>query len=525
VAALAFTLLRLGPARWAWLAARADARWLALAGALAAAVAYALVAGWGVPVRRALLLLAALAMGVVAGRGRAGAEPLALAALLILTFEPDALFAAGAQLSFAATAALLFARQREQPDGWLGGLARTSATALVATAPLAALHFGSRAPFALAVNLVAVPWTGAVLLPCALASLLAASFPGLPVAATLMWLGERVAAGTLAVAAWAAERLPGAASGPPPDPWWLAGAAFLGLLGLSARGTAARIAAAVGVAVLINAADGARLLPGVPRVVFLDVGQGDASLVQGRAGALLVDAGTALEGGPDLGRLAVLPALAALGVGRLDLVVASHADLDHRGGLPAVLAALPVGEVWVPRGALGEEGFEALEAMARERGVALHERGQGDAPARYGDLVVAALWPPGAAVGVSRNDRSLVVRVDLNGRRLLFPGDIEAGAEARLLASGADLRVDVLKLPHHGSRSSSTPNFLAAAGAAVGVVSAPCWGRFGMPHERVLAASREAGHGLWWTGRDGAVWVALEGPLRVSSSGDPRQCR
>jgi competence protein ComEC len=341
-----------------------------------------------------------------------------------------------------------------------------------------------------------------------------------------MWLGERVAAGSLAVVAWAAERLPGAASGPPPDPSWVAGAALLGLAGLCARGTAARIVAAAGVAASIHFASAAPLLPEAPRVVFLDVGQGDAALVQGRVGALLVDAGTALEGGPDLGRVAVLPALAALGVERLDLVVASHADLDHRGGLPAVLAALPVGEVWVPRGTLAEEGFEALRAVAHERGVAVHERGQGDAPARYGDLVVAALWPPGGgATGVSSNDRSLVVRVDLNGRRVLFPGDLEAGAEARLLASGADLRAEVLKLAHHGSRSSSTPSFLAAVAATVGVVSAPCLGRFGMPHERVLAASREAGHGLWWTGRDGAVWVAFEGPLRVSSSADPRQCR
>ncbi len=216
------------------------------------------------------------------------------------------------------------------------------------------------------------------------------------------------------------------------------------------------------------------------RPTFFDVGQGDATLVQGRRGALLVDAGVAIPDGPDLGRRVVVPALRALGVRRLDLVLASHADLDHRGGLPAVLAAIPVGELWLPPGGRDEPGFSALRAVAAARGVLVVERGAGSPPAQLGDLTVTPLWPPAGAVTGSSNDRSLVVRVDVGGHRVLLPGDIEAAAESALLAAGAELRADLLKLPHHGSRTSSTARFLEAVGATLAVASAPWQGRFGV---------------------------------------------
>jgi competence protein ComEC len=275
---------------------------------------------------------------------------------------------------------------------------------------------------------------------------------------------------------------------------------------------------------LLWVAPPARVLPEPPRVVFLDVGQGDATLVQGRRATLLVDAGRAVPDGPDLGRSVVVPALRALGVTRLDLVLATHADLDHRGGLPAVLEAFPVGELWLPRGTRDAPAFAPLRAAARAHDVPLRERGRGDPSRRIGDLAIRPLWPDAAAGPSSSNDRSLVVRIELEGRRLLLPGDIEAGAEAALLASGAELHADVLELPHHGSRSSSTPAFLAAVGASLAVASAPCAGRFGMPHAQVQQRVRAAGARLWWTGRDGAVRVGLGAALDVQGTGSRRVC-
>ncbi len=231
-------------------------------------------------------------------------------------------------------------------------------------------------------------------------------------------------------------------------------------------------------------------------------------LIQGHTAAVLVDAGAAIPGRFDRGRSQVVPALLAAGVRRLDVLLATHADLDHRGGIPAVLEALPVDELWVPFGAREDDGFDSVFAAARLHSVRVVEKGQGSAPTRVGDLVVAPLWPPRGASRASRNDRSLVVRAEFGGVVILLAGDLEQTGEGALIASGANLRADVLELPHHGSRTSSTSAFLEAVGASVALVSAPCHGRFGMPHPSVVQRARRAGLTIWWTGRDGAIWIS-----------------
>jgi competence protein ComEC len=515
VAGLAFAPLRWLAARCAPLAARGDARRVALAGAVCAASAYALIAGWDVPVRRSLVMLLALAAAAAMRRVAQRAEPLAAAALLVLAAEPQALFDPGAQLSFAATAGLCFAapaREGRRPGRRLaralGVSLRTSATALAATAPITAQHFGRVAPLALAANLAAVPWTGAVLLPASLAAAAASACPACPGAGAVVQGAERVAGWSLDAVDGTAARLGAAQIGAAPGALWLAAAGGVALAALRVRGTAARTAVAAAGSLALAWAPPPAEAPPPPRAIAFDVGQGDSTLVQGRRAALLVDAGPALPDGPDAGRRVVVPALAALGVRRLDVVVATHADLDHRGGIPAVLAALPVGALWLPHGGSADEGFSALRAAARARGVPVLERGAGSSAERFGDLTLTPLWPPPNLRG-PRNEASLVLRVEVEGRRLLLPGDIGARAERALVASGADVRADVLLLPHHGSRSSSTAGFLRAVAGVLAVASAPLSGRFGMPHAQVLARAREAGMPVWWTGRDGAVRIAI----------------
>ena len=533
VAGLVFAGARRALARSAWLAARRDTRRIALGIAFGAAALYAVLAGAGVPVQRSLVMLAAVAAAALAGRPGAAPASLAAAVVAVLAFEPDALFDPGAQLSFAGSAALagvLGAAASRAPRG--AGLRaaaadglRASATALLATAPIAAAHFGRSAPAALVANALAVPWTGFALLPGALVAASLALLPRHPAIdgalAAIAWVAQASGAACEALA----SALPAPPAGAPPGGAWLAGACLLAALGLRARSTALRIAAAAAQGLLLSLPPPAPLEPFGPRAVFLDVGQGDAALVQAEGAAVLVDAGGAYGGGPDPGRALVAPALRALGVRRLDLLVVSHGDLDHRGGVPGVLASLPVGEVWLPFGARADPSFGELLAAAAAARVPVRERGAGSPSARLGALRVSALWPPPAAgEAASRNDRSLVVRIDAEPRRVLLPGDLEASAEAALLASGADLRADVLKLAHHGSRTSSTPAFLDAVGSALAVASAPCEGRFGMPHRVVVERAHEAGAALWWTGRDGAVRVGLGAALHALGTGEPLRC-
>jgi competence protein ComEC len=527
VAVPVYGLARRVLSRSAALAARCDVRDAARAGALLAAAGYALLCGFDVPVRRSLVLLAALVVAAARARSHPPFHPLAAAALVVLAWQPEALFAAGAQLSFAGCLALVWLAAREPggPDPrWprLASAVSASAVASAATAPLVAWHFGGAAPAAVAANLVAIPWTGVVLMPASFAAAVSAAAAPPELADRVIGVAAWLAARSLDAGAWLALRAP---AGPEVrlHPAALALATLLAIITLRLRGAAARAGVATLAAVLLWCAPPAAQLPPPPRVVVLDVGRGDSVLVQGRSGAALIDGAAALAGRFDLGASAVVPALRALGVRRLDLVVASHADLDHRGGLPAVFRSLPVSELWLPAGAGADPGFTELRAAARESGVALREVGLGDAPRSAGDLRVTPLWPPRAGGAGPRNERSLVVSAEAAGSRVLVLGDLGA-AEAALVVAHPDVSADVLLLPHHGSGGSSSEQLLAAVAPEVAIVSAPCPPQRGLPHPGAIARARRAGASVWWTGRDGALLVGLGKRLAVLPYADARDC-
>lgn len=532
VSGLAYTV-----ARRLWLRLPAgriplDPRRAALAPALAAALAYAALTGLGVPVRRALLLLAALVLAAARRRPLPSGHALVLAAAALLVAAPGALFEPGAQLSFAACAALVWStRIQDAPGAVPAGRVRavgrtlrrvvdTSAVATAATTPFAALHFGLASPFGWLSNAVAVPFTAGVLLPGALAS---GALAELAPASPLLDLPVRGAAGVLDAVARVSARIPAAEPGVAPL-WALVVAGALAVATVRSGSTPARIAGAVAAGGVVAAAPPPRVAPVPPRAVFLDVGQGDAALVQGRRAAVLVDAGTAAPDGWDAGRFQVVPALRALGVERLDLVIASHADLDHRGGLPAVLRGLPTARVWVPPGGARDPAFARVRAAAWATGAALEERGRGDPPLAAGDLRVEPLWPPRGPHGGSsrsRNDASLVVRIAAGkgACRVLLAGDVGAAAERALVSMAGDPRAAVLKLAHHGSRTSSSGAWLDAVAPRLAVVSAPRHSRFGMPHPSVRARLSARDIPVAWTGRDGAVLVGLGSDGRVRGWG------
>jgi competence protein ComEC len=536
IAALAYAVGGLAFTRLTFLVERRDTRRLSIVVAVGSAAAYALMSGWGVPVRRALVFLIAVAIGFLRRRpGRRG-HPLALGAIVVLAFEPGALFEAGAQMSFAASAAILAGlggRTQNHREGGIGlrirsdidALLRTSAAAIAATAPLAAVHFGRVAPVGVLANLVAVPLTAALLLPASLLAALATLLrPAAPLTAFLVSGSAKLASvalrGAERIAAWLPEQPPI----PPPSMTALLLAFVVAALVTRLRTTSGRIVLTTAGAALLAHCPAPVILPRPPRVVALDVGQGDALIVQGRGATILFDGARAFPGGVDLGRTAVVPALAALGVERLEVVIASHADLDHRGGLRAVLEGVPTDRLWLPAGGGEDPAFASLVAAAEERGIEVAEKGRGDPGERFADLRVTPLWPPRSS-GLSRNDASLVVRVDVAGSRVLLTGDIEAPTEAALLSSGADLRAEVLELPHHGSRTSATFALLRAVAPIVAIASAPCPGRFGMPHRVVLDRAAALGIPVWWTGRDGAVLVGLSPRPVVSGWAPPLRAR
>jgi competence protein ComEC len=240
-------------------------------------------------------------------------------------------------------------------------------------------------------------------------------------------------------------------------------------------------------------------------VTFLSVGHGDAIVLSSRGHHALVDGGGNVRGA-DPGRRVVLPFLRAARIDELELAVLSHPHPDHALGLVSVLERLPARRLWLPAG--DPPGELARRVISAARGAELSWIEAGHPTLPLGEAELEVLGPPVDRVlleGV--NDRSAVLRIRHGEVSILLPGDAEA-AEEEQLDPGA---VTVMKVPHHGSRTSSTPGFLARTRPRVAVFCVGRENRFGFPHEEVEARYRLAGAQCYRTDRHGAVRVESDG--------------
>jgi competence protein ComEC len=397
------------------------------------------------------------------------------------------------------------------PLAWLHRLLAASLVATAAGMPLTAYFFGQATPGGVLVNLVAVPAATLLVAVCALAMALAAVAPVL--AAPLAPLASLAVNLLFLAADWPAH-LPGGHLRLPPGRPALVLVA-LGALFASRRGPggwrpAALLAAIAGQALLLGGWMPPQPLPaGTLTLRALDVGQGDALLVGLPNGeAILVDAGGLAGSQMDVGREVVLPALRAAGVRRLAAVALSHAHHDHGGGLAAVLEEMAVGELWLPGIPPGDRLIATLVDQAVARGVAVRVLRQGMQITR-GGARIQCLGPSLARPRQAPNDGSLVLRLESEHGALLLPGDLEAPGEARLAGAQALAPATVLKVPHHGSRSSSSAEFLAAVRPQLAVISVGRTNPWGHPDPPVLERLGAGGAVILRTDRHGAVTVAI----------------
>ncbi|HET8540144.1 MAG TPA: DNA internalization-related competence protein ComEC/Rec2 [Anaeromyxobacter sp.] len=510
---LRWLLLRVEP-----LAARGDPRRWSAAIVLPLLPLYALATGAGAPVLRSAVAAAVALGGALLQREAGAANGLALALLVLLAADPGAALDASLQLSFAAVAGLALwsgplrralpvarprrgTRRARLVEPLLGGACATVA-ASAATAPVLAFHFRQLPLLGLLANVAGVPVGSALTAVSAVAALAAAAWPPLatpfllaarPLATALLALSDAAAAPRWGVLGVASPGLAGAA-----------GFAAAALAATRARGARRLAAAAVAAACLVAPgplrAAAARARGGL-EVIFVSVGQGDAALLRLPDGsAVLVDAGGAPDGGADPGARDVVPLLRDLGVRRLAAVFVSHPHPDHVLGLAAVAEAFPVERV-LSNGDGGDgEARELLAALAPAT------LSPGDRWERAGVLFEAL---GGAREALAPNDASLVLRVAYGRTAFLFPGDVEEAGEAAAVARGG-LRADVVKVPHHASRRSSTAPFAAAVRPRFAVVSLGAGNRYGFPHEEALARWRAVGARVLRTD-EGAVRLLSDG--------------
>ena len=477
---------------------RAPARKAAAVAAVLAALGYTLLAGYAVPAQRTFWMVSVFAAALWCERIATPWRTLALALAVVVLMDPWAPLSPGFWLSFGAVALIFYtgvgwSGPEPRPVQW----ARLQWAITVGLAPAALLLFGKVSLAGPLANALAIPLVSVIVTPLAL---LAAALPLDPLLQLAAWLVQWL----LEFLEWCAA-LPAAlwqqhAPAPAAVLLALAGAAWL----LAPRGVPWR---PVGAALMAPAflAPPAAPAPGEAWLTVFDVGQGLAVLARTSSHVLLYDAGPAFAE-DDSGARVVVPALRGAGIGELDLLVLSHEDGDHLGGALSVLESFPVRSL--ASSLPPQHPLLALAASAHAC-----RRGQ----AWQWDGVQFAFLHPAAEKGrAKRNDASCVLRISAGGGAVLLSGDIERAAELQL-ARDAGAASDVLVVPHHGSRTSSSTEFLAAVAPRWAIVPVGYRSPFGHPHPQVLERYRAANVQVSRTDRDGAVHVVLQqGGIRVA---------
>jgi competence protein ComEC len=494
---------------------------------------YTLLAGAEVATVRSLVMILIFLTAVWLGREHDLLPALALAALLIVVHEPHAIFDISFQLSFTSVLAIaLVVRWKHMEPAsipwpsrwskvisWLRDYAQMTTAVTVATLPLVAYHFNQIAWLGLIGNIVILPIAGLLLVPLGLGSAVWTLISGNDYLAG--GEGIRLLVEVMMMSMQWLGRIPGAE-------WHVASPAVLAiwvfyallLLGIALRSQALpRTVCAVGMAGIIAwwAWSPREAHGDVLRVTFLDVGQGDASVVELPDGqVVLIDAGGSYDT-LDMGRAVIGPFLWDRGIKRLDHVIATHPQLDHVGGLPWVVHSFEVGRYWGNQVTREERFYDRLQGALRERGL-VEEKGQAgrmvvDGACRMEFLNTlenaerAVVRAHLVSSGKFLNNLSVVTKISCGAHSFLFTGDAEVEALNRMVMTGNVSSTEVLKVPHHGSSGSVDDEWLDHVRPDIAVISVGKRNPYGHPASKTLAAYEAVGARIYRTDVDGAISI------------------
>lgn len=510
-----FTLSRIFPAVLLY----CNFRRFALLISMPLVIYYLFLSGAAPATARSVIMLCLLTAALLLERENDPVNSLALAALALLLLNPASLYDISFQFSFLALwgltviTPLLAAPFRTISPRWLYGLALFAAasTAAVSVTLLPVAYYFQQATLTgILSNFFIVPLLGY--------GAVVTGFTALP----FIWLLPPLAGVLLTIAAALTAlsnqiigqlaKIPALPAFVPAEPEIALLLAGLLLITVIRHIPARRgILAAVPLLIVLLQQPSAEKNNFSLRIDFLSVGQGEATLITfADKRRMLIDGGGSFhESGWDIGRQLLLPALRKMGVERIDYLVLSHAHPDHLQGLKSVAEALPVGEFWESGLNLGEE-YQALKEILVRRNIPLKILDSSAPPAEISGTRIQCLYPLHRETDAAdTNETSLTLRLDSGRFSALFTGDIGFEAEACLLGSRSNLRATLLKVPHHGSRYSTGPDFLDAVSPEIAVISAGYQNSFGLPSAETVGQLAAKKISLYRTDLDGTITAKL----------------
>jgi competence protein ComEC len=504
-------------------------------------VLYAFIAGGGISVIRAAIMVITFLFSILLDRERNLIHTLALAAFLILIFSPPSLFDVSFQLSFLAVLSILYLVPRilqEFKQEGISLLLKTSwrkniskyimlsllvtGVAIIGTAPFVALHFNRFAPIGFFTNLFIIPWVGFLIVPLSLTASIF-SFFFTPLAAFLININSFITLILLRVLAFFAS-LP-FASFFVSTPSVFEIVLFYLLLFLVVHIKKRRVARYLfwGVCVLLaldltfwNLKD---LFQKDLRLSFIDVGHGDSILIEFPNGKrMLIDGGGLYEDRFDIGKNVIAPFLWSRKIRRIDTLVLTHPDPDHLKGLNFIASRFSIGQFWDNGFQAESESYLQLRKILNEKKILTQSLNEETPPQIINGVEISVLNPPvwkpmqrKAHHHWDLNNSSLVLMFRFKKISILLAGDIGKEAEGRILKKGGPLRADILKIPHHGSSSSSSHLFLEKVKPTYAILSVGERNIGRLPHPEVLKRYQQLGTTLFRTDRQGAITVMTDG--------------
>jgi len=504
-------------------------------------ILYAFIAGGGISVIRAAIMVITFLFSILLNRERNLLHTLALAAFLILILSPPSLFDVSFQLSFLAVLSILYLVPRilqEFKQEGISLLLKTSwkknilkyimlsllvtGVAILGTAPFVALHFNRFSPIGFFTNLFIIPWVGFLIVPLSLTASIF-SFFFTPLATFLININGFITLILLRVLAFFAS-LPFASffvSTPTVFEIVLFYILLFLVVHLKKRKMARYLFLGLCVVLVFDLAfwNLKDLLQKDLRLTFIDVGNGDSILIEFPKGKrMLIDGGGLREDRFDIGKNVIAPFLWKKKIRRVDTLVLTHPDPDHLKGLIFIASQFSIGQFWDNGFQTDSEPYLQLKKILEEKKIKIHSLNEETPFQMINGVEISFLNPPvwNATQRKVRNlwdlnNASLVMKLRFKNVSVLLTGDIGKEAEERMLRKGYPLRADILKIPHHGSSSSSSPLFLERVKLTYAILSVGERNIGRLPHPEVLKRYLQLGSRILRTDKDGAITVMTDG--------------